>query len=379
MLLGSATFYDASLTTTASTWNSAAFQGLEGRIELDPRLGLSWLDRGVELRADYFPRLTVQDQASGLLTLHRASANGNWQLSSTTWRALASVDGAYGTSDVLTLALPSQPGQPVQPIPAVTTLPYGSGEVAVGLTGMLSPRQRLATKLSAAIAGGTDPAARTLLPLDRTGRFTADLEWTASPLDTLVSGLSFEFSSIAAIHQPDGQIANDVMNGYVVVSEAWRRALTPDTLLRLRAGPTLMGHRFGNQTTWTFLPSGEIGIRDQWWRRVDVDLGVVALPMVDRISGALYERADATVALAWHPTATWVLSVTGSGGIVAQGPQAGGRIAGGDIRMAWSPVSWWDVGTGIRGAYQMPRGPGASDFKEGSAYVSMTLRNRDRL
>src|SRR3990172_1576773 len=109
MALGDATFYDVSLRTEARGRNRAAISGVQGEAEADPRLGLTWMDQRGELGAAYFPRLMVQEQGGGLQVLHRASVNGAWQVDGN-WRALAAVDGSYGTNDLLLTYSGSTPG-----------------------------------------------------------------------------------------------------------------------------------------------------------------------------------------------------------------------------------------------------------------------------
>jgi len=377
MALGDATFYDISLRTEARGRNRAATSGVLGEAEADPRLGLSWMDQRLELSSAYFPRLMVQEQGGGLQALHRASADAAWQVDGN-WRALASAAGSYGTNDLLlqssgstvvTTPQPTQPAvQPLQPIPQVTTLKYVSGEASVATVGMLAPGYRLLARLSGFVEGGADGPARTQVPLQHGGRLAGELEWSASRSDVLVSALGVTVSAFPGI-----------MDGVVLATQAWRHALTEDAQVRLAAGPAVTAHRAAGRTEWSLAPSGELGVHDRWLQALEGDLGVRAAPIVDRITGGAYQRADATASLTWQPSLRWTLALSGTAGIVADGSQAGDKIASGEIRAAWSPTSAWEIAMGARVFSQIPHAPLTRDISEATVFVAVTARDRDRL
>jgi hypothetical protein len=392
MALGSADSYDLSLRAEGRSRTRASTTGVLSEAEVDPRIGLAWTGERLVLKAAYFPRLMVQEQVGGLQVLHGASANGSCQIDPG-WRALASAEGSYGQSDLLattsasgatgpatgaaggtssgsgTPGQPAQPVQPVQPIPRVTTLQYVSGGTSVGIEGTPSPRHRLALRLAAFVEGGGDSSARRLLPLQRGGRLAGALDWMASRADVLASQFTATVSSFE----------NGVADGIAGVTETWHHTLTRDASVRLGIGPVLTAHREAGRDTWSIRPGGEVGVHDRWWGTLEIDLSAQAIPLIDRLTGAAYERADVTAILSWQLAPRWTLAGSASGGIVTEGAQAGDRIAGGEVRVAWAPSPSWDLALGARAISQMQRSISTADVTEATAFLSVTVRSGSRL
>ncbi|HTP26386.1 MAG TPA: hypothetical protein VMK12_12105 [Anaeromyxobacteraceae bacterium] len=364
MALGDATFYDVSISTEARGENLPATPGIAGEIEADPRLGLNWMGPGKELGGAYAPRLMWQEHSQGLQVLQRASVNSLWQIDGN-WRSQAAVSGSYGEEDLL-LALamgtptPGASG-PLQPIPRVTWLKYASGEASVNATGALTARSRLTMEIGAFVEGGANRFSSQLLPLERGVRLTGELAWTASSFDTLATGLATSVVGLPGIRDET-----------VLATETWRHSLTQEAQVRIGAGPGFIANGEGGHTSWMATAGGELGVHDRWQKVLDGDLSLRVAPMVDRITGAAYSRADAVLALTWQVRAHWSLFASGTAGIITQGIQAGQKIAGGEFRLIWSPTPIWDLSAGTRGLAE----PG---INEGTVFFALTVRQRDRM
>ena len=381
MALGGTTSYDASLETIGRLRTQVATEGVLKELELDPRLGLGWVDGRDELGAAYHPRLLLQQEDSELQVLHQASLTGARQLDGR-WRATASLNGSYGTTDLFLLTVPvagtsqttpppSTTGstapptaQPIQPVPSLARLKYVSGEATVQVVGASLGRFRLIGNLTAGIAGGADPVARASLPLERSGSLASTLEWIASGLDVFATDVGVTLTSFET----------GITDGYALATETWRHALSPDVQFRLGAGPAVTIQNAAGQTTWGFGPAGGVAVHDHYLTTLDLDLGVLATPLVDRVSGNVYDRADATAVATWHPAAAWTAALTGTAGIVLQGPDEGDEIAAGDLRVGWMASPHFGVTIGASGLTQRPHAAGAGTLKEGSVYVDLVVR-----
>ncbi len=401
--LGQAVFYDVSLRSEARARTRLAISGVLGEAEADPRLGLSLLDRRLDLAAAYYPRLMVQEQVGGLQVLHRASLGGTW-LADRNWRAIASAQGSYGRNDFLSQSLVSVgggaaptggPGPPaiqaVQPIPRLSTIQYVSGEVSLAAEGTPAVRYHASAKITGFVEGGAGREAQASLPLQRGGRLDGELAWTASRADVLASALALTVSGFS----PEN------VDGIALVTETWRHTFTPAAEVWFGVGPAVTAHRELRATTWQAEASAEAGMRIHVWatggaalppaeaanearrdrfsRSLVTALTLKASPIADRITGAVYERADGTLTVAWDPSPRWSLGAAASGGVVVQGAQAGDKIAAGDVHAGWSPAPAWEVAIGVRGFSQMPQAASTQRFSESSAYFALTARDRDRL
>jgi hypothetical protein len=380
MTLGSAMFYDVSLATEARGRSRASTTGVVGEAEANPQLGLSWLDHRSTMRVSYFPRLALQDRGGGVQPLHRALLAGTWGLDGG-WSAAASADGAYGTNDFLRQeepspdANPNQQGQPsttpaqVQPVPQLTALKYASGEVSFSVEGPLLPRCELRGQVAAFVAGGADGPSRAQLPIQRGGRLGGGLQWSASGSDVLASALTLTMS----------KFETGKLDGIALVSETWRHTHRGGAQTRLGAGLGATATREAGRTAWTFAPNGEAGVHDQWLGALDVDLGVQVAAVIDRVTAGDYDRADAIGSLSWRFAPRWTLSASGSGGIAIEGDQAGDKITAGELRAAWAPGAAWELSAGVRAFSQIPHDPLTQRISEGTVFVAVAVRDRDRL
>jgi hypothetical protein len=383
MALGEAMFYDVSLRTEARARTRAAVSGVLGEAEVDPGVGLSLLDRRLDLAAAYSPRLMVQEQVGGLQILHRASLGGTW-LADRNWRAIAATQGSYGTNDLLSVSQGTAAGsssggtggrtgppvpQIVQPIPRLTTIKYASGEASLGVDGTPAARYHASARITGFVEGGADRAAQASLPLQRGGRLAGELDFTASQSDILASRLALTVSGFSS----------DQVEGLGLLTETWRHALTPDAQVWLGVGPTVTATHALGATTWQVGVGGEAGARDLLFHSLAAALTLGAAPVVDRVTGAVYERADGTMTVTWEPIPRWAFGAMASGGIVTQGGQAGDKIAAADVHAAWVPSPAWEVALGVRGLSQMPHAAATANLSEWNVYFAVTARDRERL
>jgi hypothetical protein len=384
--LGAVT-YDVAAGATASARTASSVDQAVAQFELDPRGGVTWTAPRLELGGSYQPRLFVQEGAGGLQALHRASARAAWQWSGR-WGLFAGLEGSYGVNDFLgtssgaaTSSAGGQPSgggtgggaggaggatPPVQPIPGATTLRYRSGEATLGVGGLLVPRHRFEASVSAFASGGADATARLSLPQQQGLRLGVTLRHSLSPVNTLESGLAAGLTSFGA----------GVSDAYVFATETWRHVLAGGGHFRLGAGPGLMVHAEPGSRKQTPGVGGEASFGDRWLRVLLFDVSLRVSPIVDRVSGALYQRADASAALGWEPATGWFVGVQGTGGVVVQGAQLGDQIVTGDLRASWSPSRRWIAGLGVRTFSQIPHEPLARATRETSAYLSLGFSDR---
>lgn len=370
LALGGAVTYDVAVRTEGRARERSAFGRALAETEVDPRLGLTWADARSELGVAYYPRLFAQEQGDSVTVLHRAAARANRQLDAT-WRGSLAAEGSYGTNESLAFtagaAGQSSGQQPVQPVLGVTALRYVSGEGSLALESAQLGRWRQRWQGTAFVDGGADDAARVLLPLQRGGRLAADFGYTASAVDVLDVALRSTVSTFG-----DGAV-----DGYAAASVIWRRDVSREVRLRLGAGPAVGARRQGDATSWTPLASAEAGLTMQRGPDVTLDLGVRVTPMVDRITAAVYDRADATASMTWQPVPRWTLACSATAGVVAGGPQERDGILSGDARLSWSPKQWLELGAGVAGAGTLPHaGP---DLFEGVVFLAVTVSHRGRL
>ena len=397
---GAVTTYDAGVTATAGARTDVTIPGVLEDVELEPRLGLGWMDGRDELGAQYGPRLALESYDSTVQVLHRASLTGARQLTGR-WRGTASLGGSYGTNDLLLPgALPAvggttapgqtgttqpgqtgttQPGQTtpstgtaatLQPLPSVTRLKYLSGEADLGLAGTPAPRCRLLASLSAFTSGGADPVARQSLPLQRGLSLGGTLEWTARPADVLASSVG----ATVTFFEPT------LAGGFLQATETWRHNLSEHAQLELGAGPAITAHRpAGGPTSWAFGPAGAIGITDQWFGTLNVGAALSATPVVDQVSGAVYDRADASASVGWRIVPGLTTAVLGTAGVVMQGAQEGDKIAAGDVHIAWTPSLHWDLSAGAHALLQQTHATGPNAVSAEGVYVAVGVHDHGNL
>jgi hypothetical protein len=391
--------YDVSLGAAAMGRAGTAYVGMDRQVEADARVGVVVTQRTLEVDGAYLPRVLLHDPGGGVQVLHRAHVGS--VLPAGGRRTFASVDASYGTTDLVALQRPdagavtagpgvpdpSSPtpspgggpprGAPVQTVPVLGPLTYVSGEASLGVDGARGGRASWSARLDGLVSGGADEDARRSLPLQVGARGRAQFDWMVSHRDTVATDLTAEVSGFRAVAA--GTPPGDVRDGYAVLSEAWRRVVRPEMTLRVALGPGFTVHHAAGSTTWGPSLAAAAGLGGVLLRTVRGDVALRALPVVDRVTGNVYERGDVTGWVAWEPSRAWAATLAGNAGVVLRSAQAGDKVAAADLGIAWSPDAHWRLGAGVRAYAQSPRSAGTPALSEVSGYVAVTVGRRGRM
>jgi hypothetical protein len=318
--------------------------------------------------ASYEPRAEFDTSADQAFILQAAALSATHRLGRT-WSADVGTWGSYGTRNFLAAGpLPgegSTPGRP-QPLPEETLLRYGSASATAGVRGPLARRLETRVSLRAFVDGGLGPN-RAVLPLERGAGIAAALDWTLDRSNAI------ELTSDASLVW----FSTGARDRTATLFGAWRRVLTPFTDIRLGAGPTLATHEAEGQSSTTFSIGGEASIHHAMpRRRLDATLALRVAPLVDRVTGAVYQRSDVTGTASWAFAPRWLATATSSGGVVLDGPQGGESVMTGETRVSWASRTHWNAGGGLRWIHQDAR---AGVHEEWIAFMSLGFNDRNRL
>jgi hypothetical protein len=371
--------YDASLRAEART-QEIDMNGLRLRTtayELRPDvIGLATGAR-VDLMGAYFPRLLFEDGDRGerLNLVHRARASALWHATQA-WTLRGSGLLIVGPENLMRLSVPSPGQQPpeLDPTPVFATIPYFRAEVAAGADAQVLPRHRVLGTLTLSRDGGSDTAARTLLPLRQGARLGLEHGWTLTRVDELSTRLGANLIRFVDLPATiDGGGTRTVWTARL--TERWSRLLAPETSAWLGAGLALVSHDALEQQPMRTVPAADAGLsRGMAGRgyRLDGGLGATLGPVEDRLGGMVVERLDLRAWLFWSD-GRWSLRGAAAGGVVTAGALRRDRIAFGELRAGWVVTRYVELGCGARGGIvEQPRlGPARRD--EWSAYVSLAL------
>jgi hypothetical protein len=126
------------------------------------------------------------------------------------------------------------------------------------------------------------------------------------------------------------------------------------------------------------VPFLELGIEDKAkGAALQGSLVLRVSPVVDRLSTAIYDRADVIGNVAWQASKTVAFAGTAAGGQVLEGPQRNQQIASGEVRISWTPGPHWGFSTGGRMTWQ--KAPGGVPFRDWNLFVALTLADQEKL
>jgi hypothetical protein len=225
------------------------------------------------------------------------------------------------------------------------------------------------------------------LPLQRSARLAATLGWTHSHED------SFAFdgtSMVSRLSGGDGAALSPVA-GIHTAQATWKRVLARDLDGWVGAGPTLTTRRDSGDTSYRGGAAGVAGLRHATLRRnVAGEIFLRSSPMLDRITGNVYDRGDLAGALTWRARRSWQVDGGAAGGRVLGGPQRGQGFATGGGAVTWEGRRKWPVTSGVRFTWQgggenatpgQPPGDAASlpAVRVWEVYLGWGLAHRGRL
>lgn len=357
---------------------------LVAELEVDPRVALQLDTLTLNLGAAYAPRLWVSTQASGLQVLHRAAIQASWR-PDPLLRLLTSATGSVGTSNLLAPALAGPGGTPPGPLQSVglqTRIPYVYGEVAAGLDATPTRRTRVALGGAYVVDGGADAKAQLTYPQQRGPNGSLAFDWQMNAddrLDTLVTTLRRSFTT-GAVDPVTGASLQRPPVWVGSVSETWRRKY--DVKLSTWVGG-------GASLTTTELLGGDVTVKkvtplvDIGGQYLDEDglkglrLSFRYAPVVDTVSGRVYQRADSFLLGNWATTQSWRMVGQLSTAVVVGGFQSGQLNLFGEGRMAHVLTRDLELTWGLRGTLQRPPGTSlAASYQQWGIFVALAYQQR---
>jgi hypothetical protein len=342
-----------------------------GEVTAEPRAGLGLVGRLHSANAAYAPQLRLDSGSATATVLHVGAVSGAWRLDPR-WQATAVATGSYGERDFLLGDRPALAtggaAVPVQPIPALTSVRYGAGALRVGLGGALTPRHPVLLGAQVFAEGGVGPAAGAVLPMQRGVAADGSLGWTLSRADALSAALNGTVTTFPA---------TGARSAAAALTTSWRHAFTPRTGGWLGAGPTWASETGSDSVVAV---GGEAGVQHRLVRpAVDAALSTRVAPIIDRITGSVYQRVDFTGTASWAPAVRWLVSGTTASGVVLDGPQRGERVASAEARAGWSSMRRWSLSGGVRWMGQDGGPAPLSRVDEWTAFVGVGVREHGRL
>lgn len=363
--------------------------GTDAEIEVDPIVGMSFVERSMAGSVAYLPRVlfTTFDLGSPSL-LHRLTGNADWTFSRP-WKLSTTLSGSYGTTAFLSLQ-PPVPGSAssIAPIPVSTSLDYADGSVSVVVLGPLVRGLDLRVAVTGYVSGSLSSADRQQLPFQETISSAASLGWRLDRTETLSTGFSgswthFDPGVPTSILQLDETwfhaFAAPAANPTEPQQQSVPRAAPPT--FHAGAGLALAGERVASstETSWRFLPVANVGIAGQVSEpQLRGTLDLRFQPFVDPVTAESYERFDADAVVTWTFLVDWTLAAYLRAGIAVEGTQDGQKVLSGEARLTWPQREIWQVFAGARGFRQTPV-PGLAGYSEVSVFGGASLRLHERL
>jgi hypothetical protein len=263
-------------------------------VETTPSATVRVRARGWELTLGYMPRFTLRDAVGALSpdALHSGAITAAWHLKRLTLGARG--DFAYGTQSYTSLALGPGPITGVTPIdrlPPSATVGYVASSAGLTLRYAASRRWIGHGRFEYALAGGVDAIAREALPLQSGPRAAVGAEGALTRKDHLDSAM--EISRTTFSSGPE----HDVLE----LSEAWRHALGRTTETTLGGGAALIsGRGASGGATRAYAVAQAALAHGLPTRGLETRLSLRYAPVLDRLSGAVDPRLQATAAATLH-------------------------------------------------------------------------------
>jgi hypothetical protein len=262
--------------------------------ETTPTVTVRVRARGWELTLGYLPRFTLRDAARAMdpETLHSGALTAAWHLKRLTLGARG--DFSYGTQSYTSLVL--DPGQisgavSIERLPPSTTVGYVASSAGLTLRYAASRRWIARGRFEYALAGGVDASAREALPLQSGPRAEVGAEGALTRKDHLDSAV--EISRTTFSSGPE----HDVLE----LSEAWRHALGRTTETTLGGGAALIsGRGTSGSATRAYAVAHAALAHGSPTRGLETRLSLRYAPVLDRLSGAVDPRLQASAAATLH-------------------------------------------------------------------------------
>jgi hypothetical protein len=240
------------------------------------------------------------------------------------------------------------PVQAVQTAPAPQTFTVISSRTALTGVDQVSRRTVISTILSFTVAGGTDSASQTILPLQKSPRADVSVAHTLSPQDQLVTaayGQASLISSAPCFNASGASVTSatgcELDDRLAQITEILHHRLARSTVLSVGAGASYVSYRQRADQPYSssFYPSAAADVRQSFGPRGEgvAVLGVRLEPLVDIRTGLVSNRVYGESSVS-NPVVGKALAVRLSGygaQTVPASDPAAATILGGAAEIEW--------------------------------------------
>jgi hypothetical protein len=362
--------YEAHLRATTRARTATGAEALQARVagdvELQPTLRVHAEEQNLEAWLSYSPRLTLRQPLADSRTqlLHAGRLQGEWRVQRGL-RLTAEEYATYGTVDLFNQLLETPvPGTGGQTPPADVPLepvPQGAVRFASSLTTLgwettsLAPRLRLWGTLGYALGGGLDDVARLSVPFQHGPRLRVDARYSLTRLDGLTTTAT----------ATDSRFSTGARATVVQLDETWAHRFSRATEGELGLGVGLAWARPADGSDaahlqGSVLPGARASVAHRLLSReypLEARLTTRLAPFIDRLTGGVYPRAEATLLLTWTAApGVWVYGQGGAARVLGGGEQGGDSLAQGALGARWELRRGVSLEADVRGNTQRQAG-----------------------
>jgi hypothetical protein len=358
-------------------------------VSVSPRVRLVADERRLQLAVDYAPSLLWLDATSGEGpdVTHTAHLTGSWSLDPR-WRLGGSANATYGITNFLASPVTSPTGNQTPGVPTLASLRYGHGDAAVNLAGDLGRGLGTRASLEYSIDGGVDGPSQTTLPVLRSIRFLAGLDWHATGTAVVANSLDVVGTELGT-----GRRAATAL-----LTVTWRQRSGPQDEWWLGAGgSTYYEDGGGRPSILGAFPAGEAGYQHTTLiatqpgegertgpeqaraeQRVVERIALRALPYFDRLTGDVYERVEAAGSAGWTLGERWRLEMGLIAGVIPRSNEAPASLASVETHAGWRPGKL-EIRWGVRALWQRDVRVSAQAIREMRAFLGVAFADIERL
>jgi hypothetical protein len=367
--------YDVSLRTelrSRTPYAGAASGSVSGDLQLDPSASAAASVARLRAALTYSPQiLIVEPYASVGRTnvLHRGTASGEW-LFSEDQRLTAEEQFVVGRFDFSPLVATAAGAPPaIDSLPAVQTANFVQSTSTLGMHYALDRRTRMSIAAGYFTSGGTDEGARQYIPLQKGPQLSSKIEWAQSPLETFSGDLQAENISVS----------NGVHSALAQLFAGWQRMLDASLRAELSLGGAAARMRGPIQDD-AFFPVAAAGLLRRWPIRDQQLEGAVRAriaPIVDRLNGTIYERAEASAGADYYPISSLKLGARAVAGLaVTSGLERGEKIILAEADVSYKIDRHFALTLGGRNSWlDIPRFSTPASF-QWAAFAAVTVSDK---
>lgn len=296
---------------------------------------------------------------------------------------------AWGITDTYSIATQQGVGTGPAPVPVnVGVIPQAAivrdiqGDISGGADVRLTPLMTLGLVLGWSRGGGADAESRVILPLQTVVRGEVRLAQTVTRRDTV--GIALRVRS--AVFSSPGEI-NEARTGEL--AGTYRRQLWESTALEATAGAALAFGRPNVEEPEKLVGLPLLGLTVSHvsrWGQVPVNLfiGGLMTPFIDRFVGTVYERLEGFAGGSWTLREKLVAQLRGGlSRALDKGFSQGFNTGYGEVTVGYEGARWWRVdfiGRGSRVESVSLEDPAVSaPAFQWAAGVSVTFRGEGAL